>query len=214
MPKTTKSPEITKSVEQIERERLTRRQALRKLGFGAGLSAFMLLGVDDLARMVGDKMQQMAGDNQVANQVAKEFQSAGIAFAAGPSGGGPSGISCADCTTTCVEDDDHYCVDCDASCSSPSQSLSPSGISTAAQRSVPKPPLPQACTDYHNGNIGDGQCQECSSNLLELCNSGGSCNCDACYSASLHYGCDKESYKNFYDHWHDCAKCIPSLPAP
>lgn len=93
------SPESNKSPEQIERERLTRRQALRKFGFGAGLSTFLLLGVDDLARMVGAKMQQMAGDNQVANQIAKEFQSAGIALASGPSGchNGPSGGTCTGC---------------------------------------------------------------------------------------------------------------------
>jgi len=74
-------PEITKTAEQIEQERMTRRQALGKFGFGAGLSAFLLLGVDDLARTVGAKMQQMAGDNQVAQQIAEEFQSAGVAFA-------------------------------------------------------------------------------------------------------------------------------------
>ncbi len=79
--------ESKKTTEQVEQERLTRRAALRKLGFGAGLSAFMLLGVDDLARMVGAKMAQMDGDNKVAGQIAKEFQSAGVAMAAySPSG--------------------------------------------------------------------------------------------------------------------------------
>ncbi len=69
---------------QFEQQRYTRRQALRKFGFGAGLSAFMLLSVDDLARMVGRQLQQAAGDNQVANQIAEEFRNAGVAFA-GPS---------------------------------------------------------------------------------------------------------------------------------
>lgn len=88
--------ETEKSLEQVEKEQFTRRQALRKFGFGAGLSAFMLLGVDDLARMVGDRMQRMNSDNKVANQLAKEFQSAGIAFAGSPSNPiSPSGsISC------------------------------------------------------------------------------------------------------------------------
>ena len=66
---------------RVEREKLTRRAALRKLGFGAGLAAFSLLGVDDFARMVGQRMQRMAGDNKVAQAVAKEFQQAGIALA-------------------------------------------------------------------------------------------------------------------------------------
>lgn len=195
-------PEITKSAEQIELERLTRRQALRKLGFGAGLSAFMLLGVDDLARMVGAEMQKRAGDNKVAEQVAKEFQNAGIAFAAGPSGG-----YCSDCTNACVEDDDHYCVDCDASCSSPS-------VTFAARRRQPKPPVPQSCIDFKNGNMGNNQCQQCSTDLLALCNSGGSCNCQGCDAGATHYGCANDNYKTFYNHWHDCAKCLPNLPAP
>ncbi len=76
-----KKPVNQKSVEQVEQERLTRRAALRKLGFGAGLSAFMLLGVDDLARMVGKEMERRAGDNKVAGQIAKEFQSAGVSLA-------------------------------------------------------------------------------------------------------------------------------------
>jgi len=84
-----------KSVEQVEQERLTRRAALRKLGFGAGLSAFMLLGVDDLARMVGTKMAQMGTDNKVAGQIAKEFQAAGVALANASASGSP----CSGCVT-------------------------------------------------------------------------------------------------------------------
>lgn len=88
-----------KSVEQVEQEHLTRRAALRKLGFGAGLSAFMLLGVDDLARMVGTKMAQTARDNKTAEQVAKEFQSAGVALADGSASGAPciSNYDCSGC---------------------------------------------------------------------------------------------------------------------
>ncbi len=83
---------------RVEQEKLTRRAALRKLGFGAGLAAFSLLGVDDFARMVGKRMERMAGDNKVAGQIAKEFQSAGIALADPISSGDP----CTDCCT-------HYC---------------------------------------------------------------------------------------------------------
>jgi hypothetical protein len=81
---------------RIEREKMTRRAALRKLGFGAGLAVFSLLGVDDLARLVGQRMERMAGDNKVAEQIAKEFQQAGIAFAMGPSG---VCLGASDCST-------------------------------------------------------------------------------------------------------------------
>lgn len=81
----------TQTARQVEREKLTRRAALRKLGFGAGLAAFSLLGVDDFARMVGQRMQRMAGDNKVAQAVAKEFQESGVAFAAFSN---PSGTIC------------------------------------------------------------------------------------------------------------------------
>ncbi len=92
-PETTDAAKQSALAERVEQERLTRRQALRKFGFGAGLSAFMLLGVDDLARMVGREMERRAGDNKVAEQIANEFQGMGVAFAS-PSG---SGDPCQDC---------------------------------------------------------------------------------------------------------------------
>ena len=69
------------TAQRVEREKMTRRAALRKLGYGAGIAAFSMLGVDDFARMAGSRMAQMAGDNKVATRVAKEFQEAGIANA-------------------------------------------------------------------------------------------------------------------------------------
>lgn len=92
---------------RIEQEKLTRRAALRKLGFGAGIAAFSLLGVDDFAHMVGKRLERMAGDNKVAGQVAKEFQSAGIALAGGPSWGG-----CDGCIDNCVAPKYFRCNPC------------------------------------------------------------------------------------------------------
>lgn len=90
------------TAQRVEQEKITRRVALRKLGFGAGLAAFSLLGVDDLARIVGQRMERMAGDNKVANQVAKEFQQAGVAFAVPqqwpPGDGCPSGRNYGQCS--------------------------------------------------------------------------------------------------------------------
>ena len=67
--------------QRFERERLTRRQALRKFGITAGVATFAMFSVDDLARMVGNAMQQRVGDNKIAGQIAQEFQQAGVAFA-------------------------------------------------------------------------------------------------------------------------------------
>lgn len=72
--------------EKFEREHLTRRQALKRFGITSAMTAFALFSVDDLAHIVGKAMQQRAGDNKIAGQLAKEFQEAGIAMAAGPSG--------------------------------------------------------------------------------------------------------------------------------
>lgn len=91
---------------RVEQEKLTRRAALRKLGFGAGMGAFMLLGVDDFARMVGKRMERMAGDNKAAETVAKEFQGAGVAFA-----GGPSWI-CGGCVDNCKAGPFQKCTPC------------------------------------------------------------------------------------------------------
>lgn len=92
---------------KVEQEKLTRRSALRKMGFGAGIAAFSLLGVDDFARMVGKRLERMAGDNKVAGQVAKEFQSAGIALA-----GGASWAGCDGCTDSCVAPKYYKCTPC------------------------------------------------------------------------------------------------------
>jgi hypothetical protein len=39
--------------EKFERERLTRRQALKRFGMTAGMAAFAMFSVDDLAHIVG-----------------------------------------------------------------------------------------------------------------------------------------------------------------
>ena len=98
-------PMDVEAARRVEDSKLTRRAALRKLGYGAGIAAFSLLGVDDFARMVGQRMGRMAGDSQVAQAVAQEFRQAGITLAnpAGPQGS----QSCATC-------EQHYqdCIVC------------------------------------------------------------------------------------------------------
>ena len=58
------------------------------------MAAFALFSMDDLARMVGKAMQQRAGDNRIAGQLAKEFQQAGIALADLPPSYYQIGINC------------------------------------------------------------------------------------------------------------------------
>jgi hypothetical protein len=74
----------TEKLAQFEKEKLSRRQALARIGFQAGAAAIAALTADELLRKVGIEMRKRAGDNKVAQQVAKEFQQAGVASALPP----------------------------------------------------------------------------------------------------------------------------------
>lgn len=87
---------------QLDAERMNRRSALRKFGFGAGLAALFALSGDDLARMASAKLKRISGDNTVASKIAAEFQNAGIAFA-GPSGCDDSFSCQACCIKLCAQ---------------------------------------------------------------------------------------------------------------
>ncbi|MDX1935242.1 MAG: hypothetical protein SFU56_21805 [Capsulimonadales bacterium] len=93
---------------RFEAERLSRRQALRKFGFGAGMAALMALSADDLARLAAARLERVARDNQTARQIAEEFKNAGIAQAAmSPCAGCedcppyPKAFSCTPCSKRC-----------------------------------------------------------------------------------------------------------------
>ena len=66
---------------RFENERMTRRGALRKFGFMAGMAVFATLSVDDLARIAAKKMQDNAVTKGIGDTLAKEFQAAGVALA-------------------------------------------------------------------------------------------------------------------------------------
>ncbi len=68
--------------EKFERERLTRRQALKKFGMTSAMATFALFSVDDLARMVGGAMERQARNSKIATLVAQEFQHSGIVLGA------------------------------------------------------------------------------------------------------------------------------------
>ncbi|MGC4046327.1 MAG: hypothetical protein QM758_21260 [Armatimonas sp.] len=75
---------MKKTLEQIETERMNRRQALGRIGFLAGMSAVAAMTSDELLRRVGHEIQKRSSDGQIINAVAKEFQSAGVVLADTP----------------------------------------------------------------------------------------------------------------------------------
>ena len=64
-----------------EAEKMSRRAVLAKVGLRFGLAALAAFSVDDLARQATAAIALRAKDNAVAQQVAKEFRNAGVAFA-------------------------------------------------------------------------------------------------------------------------------------
>jgi hypothetical protein len=67
--------------EKFEQARLSRRAALRKIGVTSGMAFFGLFAVDDLARLAIKKMEENKQTREIGETVAKEFKTAGIAFA-------------------------------------------------------------------------------------------------------------------------------------
>jgi hypothetical protein len=67
--------------EQFEKEKLTRRSALRKAGVTSLLSVFSLVAADDVARLVLAKLQDNALTHGIADGLARDFRSAGVALA-------------------------------------------------------------------------------------------------------------------------------------
>ncbi|MGC4045789.1 MAG: hypothetical protein QM758_18520 [Armatimonas sp.] len=92
----------------FEKEKMSRRNALSRFGFLAGAAAVAALTSDELLRKVGDKLSQSSGDNKVAQQVAREFQAAGVALAS------PSDdiTGCSGCISPCNGGSFQKCVAC------------------------------------------------------------------------------------------------------
>ncbi len=67
---------------KFEAEKMSRRAALARVGLRFGAVALAALTVDDLARLAGDELRRRADGNQTVEQVARELQQAGVAFAA------------------------------------------------------------------------------------------------------------------------------------
>ena len=105
---------------RFENERMTRRGALRKFGFMAGMAVFATLSVDDLARIAAKKMQDNEATKGIGDTLAKEFRAAGVALANDDPGNPNSYLgTCIGCTPYCEPDEDYDCVDCLDACATP-----------------------------------------------------------------------------------------------
>ncbi len=96
--------------DKVEQERLTRRAALRKMGYTSGIALFSMFAVDDLARMAIKKMEQHKETRQIAETVAKEFENSGIALA------NPNYSNCNGCVPNCVAGAYQECIPCTSPC--------------------------------------------------------------------------------------------------
>lgn len=90
---------------KFEQQRITRRQALKKIGVTSAMATFAMFSVDELARMVGKELKTRAGSNELANRVADEFRSTGIVLADPPGGGRPGGCASGHPTAECCTAD-------------------------------------------------------------------------------------------------------------
>lgn len=150
------------TTDAYEQEKLSRRAALRKFGFGAGMAALLALSSDDLARMAAARLKQVAGDNQAANQIADEFKNAGVAFAiTNPSLCGTCDPQLCDGLQKCVNRA-KYCQQCEgrssASCSAEQDtcnSLVNQRYISCSEKQCPQPHLRPMCNpDSYNPYCG------------------------------------------------------------
>ena len=106
----TATASATPKWDKVEQERLTRRAALRKMGYTSGIAMFSMFAVDDLARMAIKKMEQHKETKQIAETVAKEFKNSGIAMA------NPNYSNCGGCVPDCKAGAYQECIACDSGC--------------------------------------------------------------------------------------------------
>lgn len=70
--------------ERFEKERMSRRAALRKLGITSAATLLGVFAVDDFARMAIRVMEQNKATEKVAEVLAHDFKDAGVAHALTP----------------------------------------------------------------------------------------------------------------------------------
>lgn len=80
-PQRTEQHEAQAAPTEFESACMTRRQALRRIGLTTGIALFTLTSADDLARMAVAKLKTHHETRGIADKVARELRSAGVAFA-------------------------------------------------------------------------------------------------------------------------------------
>lgn len=66
---------------RFEQQKMTRRQALRKMGVMSATAVIGILSIDDLARLSAERLKQHGATRALGESVAHEFKDAGVAFA-------------------------------------------------------------------------------------------------------------------------------------
>jgi len=93
--------ELAEARERFEQERMTRRSALRKIGVTTSIALFGMFAVDDLARLAVRKLEEHKETRGIAETVAREFKTSGVAFAAAGGLSPTNGCKTCEC---CVSD--------------------------------------------------------------------------------------------------------------
>jgi len=75
------STELVSRRAKLEDERMSRRQALRKMGILSGVAVLSLISIDDLARLATQRLADSNAQSNIARSLAKDFRDAGVAFA-------------------------------------------------------------------------------------------------------------------------------------
>ena len=140
---TAKPKTVPASPDLLDQEKLTRRAALRRIGMTSGIAVLGLLTIDDLARVSAKKLEQ----HELTRGIAKDFKSAGVAFADTLGGGG-------------YGDDYDECERNEVGAI----------VWLAAGQCKPKPkpiPIPDSCINGVDGERPD--CNQCASDYYRAC---------------------------------------------
>lgn len=66
---------------RLESERMTRRQALKKMGVMTGVAVLGLVTADDLARLAASALKEQKATRAIGDAIGRDFYKAGVAFA-------------------------------------------------------------------------------------------------------------------------------------
>lgn len=94
---------------RVEDSRVSRRAALRRLGFTAGAAFLGMFAADDLTRLVLSGMERHDATRGIADSLAHEFRDAGIAYGQGGGGSSHCGINDVPCRCQFIDPETGTC---------------------------------------------------------------------------------------------------------